>query len=441
MRPDVMFTRSLLVESLVSRGTDVAVAWLLTYLVHSTVILLLAWVVTRNARVTETVREVVWKFAIVGGLLTASVQTAVAREPLGGQLRIASHMGPERVSVRVAMRDASVDASRRFILASPGRTRWSEPLVVLWLTGAGLGLLWMTFHHGRTLRALGDRSPLDDTAVRSRLDGLLARAGVAMPVTLTCSSAIASPVALPGNEICLPRRALFELAPNEQEGMLAHELAHLVRRDPQWLLIARVIQTVFFMQPLNRLARRRQQDVAEFLCDDWAVSRVSEPVTLAKCLAAVAEWVGRSPRSCVPRLHPMSAMVDSASAGSPLVRRVDRILSPRRVPRARTPRFTFAASACALIALSATAPRISVAHPAPRGGTMTVLRTTSTLAGGPIRDSVLVIRARSGFGIPMDSLVRRLPAAGPAGGAAAGMRRAGVVGRANVIVVERSPGR
>ena len=38
--------------------------------------------------------------------------------------------------------------------------------------------------------------------------------------------------------------ALFELTPNEQEGMLAHEVAHLVRRDPQWLVVARVIETL-----------------------------------------------------------------------------------------------------------------------------------------------------------------------------------------------------
>ena len=39
--------------------------------------------------------------------------------------------------------------------------------------------------------------------------------------------------------------------------MLAHEIAHLVRRDPQWLVLARAIEMVFFFQPLNRLARRR----------------------------------------------------------------------------------------------------------------------------------------------------------------------------------------
>ena len=57
--------------------------------------------------------------------------------------------------------------------------------------------------------------------------------------------------------------------------MLAHEVAHLVRRDPHWLVAARVIETVLFVQPLNRLARLRLQEVAEYLSDDWAMARTS----------------------------------------------------------------------------------------------------------------------------------------------------------------------
>jgi hypothetical protein len=140
--------------------------------------------------------------------------------------------------------------------------------------------------------------------------------------------------------------------------MLAHEVAHIVRRDPQWLVAARVIEIVLFMQPLNRLARRRMQEVAEFLCDDWAVSRMGKPITLAKCLAAVAGWVKRAPNA--PEFRPMSAMVEQG--GSPLVQRVGRILKGGEAPRARTGRLAVAMSACALVALSGVAPRVAIAR-------------------------------------------------------------------------------
>jgi hypothetical protein len=45
-------------------------------------------------------------------------------------------------------------------------------------------------------------------------------------------------------EVCVPERALTELAPDELRAMLAHELAHVVRRDPLWLALAGVLERV-----------------------------------------------------------------------------------------------------------------------------------------------------------------------------------------------------
>jgi hypothetical protein len=128
----------------------------------------------------------------------------------------------------------------------------------------------------------------------------------------------------------------------------------------------------------------------------------------------------------VPRLHPMSAMVESA--GSPLVRRVGRILNGRVAPRAGTSRWTFAASALVLVALAATAPRVSVAHAAATDRIVGLVRAMSTGPGAPGRDSIMVVRAtRARFAV--DSLVRR--------------RRGGAAGavteRADIIVIERRP--
>ena len=52
------------------------------------------------------------------------------------------------------------------------------------------------------------------------------------------------------------RAAIAELDAPQLRAMLAHELAHLERRDPQWLAFACILERAFFFQPLNRLARR-----------------------------------------------------------------------------------------------------------------------------------------------------------------------------------------
>jgi beta-lactamase regulating signal transducer with metallopeptidase domain len=400
---------------MVARLTDIAAAWLLTYLVHSTLILLAAWIVTSRRRMADAARDILWKSALVGGIVTASIQTAVAHEPLGGQLSLAATTAPSATpSMRVTVQQDGSGLAPRFLVTRPKGTHWTSTLAVLWLTTAGLGLLWLTFGHARTLRVLGGRTSLDGTPIGDRMRELLSRTGVRKPVHLTCSAKIASPLALPGGEVCVPRRALMGLEPMEQDSMLAHEIAHLVRRDPQWLVAARVIEAVLFVQPLNRLARIRMQEAAEYLCDDWAVARTSHPVTLAKCLAAVAEWVGRAPRLDAPRLHPLSAMVEGS--GSPLVRRVGRILSERTAPRARDGRTAFGVSACALVALAAVAPRISVANAALSNRITFVRAVVDGIGVSPLRDSIFVFRGGPRRRVVIDSLVRQQttgPAAGP----------------------------
>ena len=430
MRPDVIFAAAPFAESLVTRWTDNAAGWLLTYLVHSTLLLLAAWLITSWARTSVTVRDILWKCALVGGLATATFQMAVAREPLAGQLRLAPRTHSAGPAMRVSLRDGG-GAPARFLVARPKGMRWTAGLIVLWLTSSGAGLLWLTIGHARSLRALGERTPLDGTPIASRLHALLARTGLKRTVELTSSATLASPVALPGDEICLPRRALFELEPNEQDGMLAHEVAHLVRRDPQWLIVARAIEIVFFMQPLNRLARRRMQEVAEYMCDDWAVSRMSQPVTLARCLAAVAEWVTRAPRAHSTGMHPMSAMVESG--GSPLVRRVGRILGRRSTPQARSARMTAGVSAFVLVALAGIAPRVSVANAALTDRTVTFIRALTAEDRARLDRDTTIVFAGPRRRVRADSFVVR------AGTTDATAR--GLVGRANIIVVERRTGR
>src|SRR5438105_9791511 len=48
-------------------------AWLLTYLIHSTVLLGVAWLVTRRRRLEPAAVEVLWKVALVAGLVTGTI--------------------------------------------------------------------------------------------------------------------------------------------------------------------------------------------------------------------------------------------------------------------------------------------------------------------------------------------------------------------------------
>ena len=90
--------------------------------------------------------------------------------------------------------------------------------------------------------------------------------------------------------IVLPAGIEQKLCQSEMRALLAHEVAHLVRRDPWWLWLGEVVCTCLAFQPLNFLARRRWQQAAELLCDDWAVERDVAATSLASCLTKLAEW-------------------------------------------------------------------------------------------------------------------------------------------------------
>jgi beta-lactamase regulating signal transducer with metallopeptidase domain len=365
--------------------TLLAVAWLLTYLVHSTILLGGAWLLSAARIVRSPVaRDTLWKVCLVGGILTATVYSAFPYQPysahylLPGVARAAlvpaavpgdppaaaarvdvtPRTGAARRAPDVGVTSgawAAEQASAHVPVAASltaGRSPWSWPFVVIgvWLFGAALFLVRVVRCRLRLSRQLGERREITEGPLVAMLESLRAAAGARRRFRLTVSSELAGPVAMGAGEICLPERALTSLAPDEQRAVLAHELGHLVRQDPLWLGLSAACESLFFFQPLNRLARQRVQEAAEYLCDDWAVHQTGGSLTLARCLAEVATWIEAAPRAV-----PVSGM---ASNRSQLVERVHRLLEGAQ-PSARRMKWGVPLAALALSTVAFAAPGIS----------------------------------------------------------------------------------
>ena len=63
-------------------------SWLLTYLLHSTLLLGGAYLVTRRLIQSAAVRELVWKAALLGGFVTATLQIGLGLVPLSGAVAL-----------------------------------------------------------------------------------------------------------------------------------------------------------------------------------------------------------------------------------------------------------------------------------------------------------------------------------------------------------------
>ncbi len=356
-----------------------AVAWMLTYLLHSTLLLGLAWLASKPlSRWSVAAEEMVWKLALVGALFTASLQLAAGWQPLAGHWRLADLDGTAAavaipresalVPVRMAasptpkIQSHSVRAIPKALPAPPAAPTRSLPsIAALALSAWALGALVLLTAFGRSYLRLGrrlhNRPRVVGGDLHAQLRTLAAEAGLGDAVRLSCSCRVPVPLAmgLREPEICVPPRALVGLTGEQQEGMLAHELAHLARRDPFWLVLGQAMACVLFFQPLNWVARRRLREISEMLSDEWAVARTGRPLSLAGCLAEVAGW------SLGHAALPVPSMADRPSS---LGRRIRRLLDETRLPESPARRAWLAAAMGVLIiAVAAAAPAVSAARP------------------------------------------------------------------------------
>ncbi|GAB2768929.1 Zn-dependent protease with chaperone function [Hymenobacter luteus] len=165
-------------------------------------------------------------------------------------------------------------------------------LVALWL----LGLLTMTL---RLLGGLAYVQRLRRYRVQplapewqERLQQLAARTGLQQPIELLESALVRVPVVVGHLRpvILLPLGTVMGLSTTYLEAILAHELAHVQRRDYLMNLLQSVAETLFFYHPAVWFITACLRTERENCCDDAATALVGgNPLTVARALAALAE--------------------------------------------------------------------------------------------------------------------------------------------------------
>jgi len=334
---------------LLATWSDPAAAWILTFAIHSTVLLGTAWLILATFRkLQDSCAETLWKVACLGAVLTASCQLTLVGEPFAGHVaRIgASAIDPplpagaptsqgQPVLPPAAQGNAAApsDSGRAAFEVGSSPVTWSSWLLSLALLAAGFGSIHGLCIGRHTRRLLDGRVPLGDGPALAMLGRLCARVGYGRSLRLSEHPRLQTPIAFGAlrPEICLPEHGFGKLDEAQQQSMLAHELGHLVRRDPLWLRVNSLLVALFPWQPLFRLARRRIQVLAEFRSDALAADLTGN-LDAAGCLLEVASWVATSQQT----MH--LSVTGMALRSSTLKLRIDRLLcgdSPRALGRHR----------------------------------------------------------------------------------------------------------
>ena len=355
-------------------------SWLLTYLLHSTIFLCAALVVSRAMGGRSlAVQEILLRAALVGGVITSIVQIGFGISPLAGVVALNSAARIEMAApVGFAEATAAVPFTPADTVAIHGNALdWATALIVFWGVGSILSLLGV-------LRSILDLKRLLQTRCfqpTGRLVENLATAmGLRKRVKLSTSKAIAVPFAtgIRQPEICCPER-VEELAREHRTSLFAHELAHLVRCDPAWQLLYRLGEALFVLQPLNRLVRYRLEEIAEHLTDERAVACTGDRLGLARCLVVVAHW-GLSSGIGLP--------ATAFAAGPRLDRRVQRLISGATGGRLGT-RWAFAIIVSLVIGAATILPTV--------GAVQAHAESTGSPTVAPTTWSILAEESGSGF--------------------------------------------
>ncbi len=359
-------------------------AWLLTVALHGGVLLALAWVVDRALRDSGGLRdgawrESLWRAALCGGVLTATLQAASGLPSLAGRWQfvpaqsstIATAATPS--ATHLPLNEPSISATKNKLtephkiptatesqplsaqpenlakrLAAIGEvvrsSSWTIWIVCGWLAGALIALArvlrsWLALH-----RALALAVPVDESSASDDASALAQRSGSASPRILSLDE-LASPLATSRARIVLPIWPHTTLDRAQLRAMLAHEVAHLSRSDPQWKLFVAVWLAVFWFVPFARIAQRRLDEIAELACDAFAARAVGDGRDLAECLAACAERHQREPAFALA-----AAM---AVRESSFIQRIERLLEGIPVMEIENKKQTSAVRTLTLCALLA----------------------------------------------------------------------------------------
>lgn len=171
-------------------------------------------------------------------------------------------------------------------LAAASYPDWQSWVVICWAAGATALLMRtvMGWHVARrnSRRGIEWDYPLSQLMERMRMSGT---------VELVVSRLADAPQVFGWLKpvILVPASAIARLSPAEMEAVLAHELAHIVRRDYLVNLIQVVIESLLFYHPAVWWVTRRIRQEREHCCDDMAVEVCGDRRRYSRALLKLEE--------------------------------------------------------------------------------------------------------------------------------------------------------
>jgi beta-lactamase regulating signal transducer with metallopeptidase domain len=150
-------------------------------------------------------------------------------------------------------------------------TKISPYLTMGWITGV-LFYTGRLVLSGMAVRRVRRLPGMPDAAVEGMLEGLRLRMGVLRPVRLLITDRVAEPMTFGFLRavVVLPLSYVSQVPAEQLEMILAHELAHIRRRDYLVNIVQSVFDALLFFNPFFRTLSTIVREEREYRCDDLA---------------------------------------------------------------------------------------------------------------------------------------------------------------------------
>lgn len=314
-----------------SQNLDYALGWMVVHsLWQAIAIALMMGIVMivlrkKKAKVRYWVANISLMLVLFSAIATFAYYYDFSKEP--GEVRFI----PEYITLdNMGATTADIQNSKSEIFNAPlsiasFKNYFNEhiPLIVLvWAMGVALFILKLLggISYCYYLRSRLNFPP--DEYWIEVLEKLKEKVGVKQSIELVESALTRTPMVVGHLKpmILFPIGAINKLSPNDVEAILAHEIAHVLRKDYIFNIIQSVIEALFYYHPAVWWISSIIRNERENCCDDVAIEICGNSVDYAKALVIIQEMA----------YYPMYLQPAMAFAGSrknQLLHRVQRILN------------------------------------------------------------------------------------------------------------------
>jgi beta-lactamase regulating signal transducer with metallopeptidase domain len=198
------------------------------------------------------------------------------------------------------------------------------PLVVtIWLLGVLVLVLRLSGGYLYNQRLKLHRNQPLSNHWQNRLETFCRLTGIQKPVNLVESALVKIPMTIGHFKpvILFPLGLVTGLPRDQVEALLAHELAHILRKDYLVNILQSFVDILFFYHPGVRWISSHVRSERENCCDDIAVSLSGNSLNVAKALTNIQGYNMRTP-------YPAMAVAGKRFSSRGLLARIKRLVSP-----------------------------------------------------------------------------------------------------------------